>query len=252
MAVESHAVDPAVHDAASAGTAPYPGQPAPTIPAGTPPADAPKEPAPEPSKDTTPTDVPAEAPKADDAVADAKEAAAAAGLNFDALFEEYQTNGELSKESFDSIVKAYPGLPPEIIQTYLHGLGASMREGQAQVFGEFGGKEVVDSLISWGADNLTPAEIDEYNAAVDRGPQAAIFALRGLQARHRAANPDAPPGEVSLVHEGKPTGGEPPITSRRQLMELQRDPRYAKDPAFRDSVRRKLEAALKNPNYRRD
>ena len=90
--------------------------------------------------------------------------------------------------------------------------------------------------MQWATNNLPEAEIDAYNATMDRMDANEVrFAVQGLYARYRSeAEPNLLQGETGVAV----TGGK--FSSNAELTEAMRDPRYAKDPAYRQAVSDKL------------
>lgn len=245
MAVESHSVTPEAHDAARAGDAPYPGaeqnEGAPKPPA---PEEAAKAPSPEPEPE--PEDEAGDQPT-DDSEGDESEESEESSLDYQSLYSEFAERGELSEESLASVKKALPQLPEGVIETYLQGLRALQAQAVSEGYSVVGGQENYSAMVEWARGNLSEQEIAEYNTAMDRGPAAAKFAIQGLYARYSAESGSEP----SLAHAGRPASGDPPIRSRADLVSKIRDPRYAKDPAFRAQVERELAASMNHDQYKR-
>ena len=92
-------------------------------------------------------------------------------------------------------------------------------------------------MIEWAKANMTPAEIAAYNAAVSSGnaDQAKLAAL-GLSAKFSKAVGSDP----QRLLGGQKAGSDDVFESTAQVTEAMRDPRYAKDPAYRAKVQAKL------------
>lgn len=156
------------------------------------------------------------------------------GLDFDAFQQEYMENGELSSEAYAALDEA--GFSRTLVDTWIEGQNALASQLQSEMYSTVGGADQYNDLVTWASENLPEEEIDAYNAAMDTQDPAQIrFAVQGLYARYRSeAEPNlvqAGTGEVS-------TGGK--FSSNAELTAAMRDPRYAKDPAYRQQVADKL------------
>lgn len=243
MAVESYQVTPEHHEAAKAGTEPYvPGEEqSSTEESGIEQASAPEE-TPEAPAEQTP----------EQAAEDAQKTAESLGLDYGKLYQEFTEKGELGEQSVKAIKDALPGLPDEVLATYLSGLKALQAQAEQAAFQLVGGQEQYQTLVQWGAENLSEGEIAEYNAALDRGGDAAKFAIQGLHARMQGKSTAPRPSEPSLVHQGQRTAGEPLIKSRREFVDKYiRDPRWEKDAAFRANAEELLNRSMQSPDYRK-
>ena len=157
--------------------------------------------------------------------------------------QEYAEKGEMSKETFDSLknmssedlLNAYvemqkgntPAPSVELNDSDITDLKASV-----------GGDDSYNQITDWAAQSLSDAELDAFNATVESGTKAQIqMALAGLQARYQAEN----------GYEGRQLQGKPPNNSRdvfrsqQQVVDAIADPRYDRDPGYRNEVLEKLE-----------
>ena len=93
-------------------------------------------------------------------------------------------------------------------------------------------------MMEWASTNLNAGEIEAYNTSINSGNMDQIqLTVQGLKSRYTAANGSEPKlisGDTSSAN----AGGR--FDSVAQLTEAMRDPRYAKDAAFRKSVQNKL------------
>lgn len=159
-----------------------------------------------------------------------------AGLNFEELAADYETNGgKLSDDAYAKLEES--GIPRDVVDSYIAGQVAIVDNLRNAAFSVAGGEENYTSMIDWAKANMKPAEIDAFNKAVEGNDVNAIqFAVSGLKARYEAVNGTDP----KLVGGGNsPTTGDV-YESWAQVKEAMRDPRYAKDPAYRSKVEQKL------------
>lgn len=183
-----------------------------------------KQSAPAPEGETqTETDVAAQA------------AVVEAGLDFGTLTTKFMADGDLSAEDYEALSKV--GISKTMVEAYITGQQAVAAQYESEMYASVGGAEAYAETIEWAAASLTPAEITAFNNIVDSGDLNAVkMAIGGLRARFETANGAAP----TLL-----SGATTPDTGGvyRSLAEMKadmRDPRYAKDEAFRAEVSSKL------------
>ena len=158
-------------------------------------------------------------------------------IDFDALGEEYQKNGELSKESIDKLEKA--GYPKAMVDAYLDGLQATTEKFVNHIYSMAGGKENYEKIIGF-IKTQPESVINAYNATITQGNLNQIeLALNGIKAQMKAAygtsNPTLMGGAATSTAEG--------YTSMEQMTKDMADPRYQVDPKFTRSVLMKIKNA---------
>lgn len=101
-----------------------------------------------------------------------------------------------------------------------------------------GGETQYNNLVTWAGDNLPEQEIKAFDDLVGTGNSAAIqLGVDALKSKYEAAN----------GYEGRRLTGKAADTSgdvfksQAQLVEAMSDPRYDRDPAYRQDVVAKLE-----------
>ena len=158
-------------------------------------------------------------------------------IDFDALGEEYQKNGELSKESIDKLEKA--GYPKAMVDAYLDGLQATTEKFVNRIYSMAGGKENYEKIIGF-IKTQPESVINAYNATITQGNLNQIeLALNGIKAQMKTAygtsNPTLMGGASTSTAEG--------YTSMEQMTKDMADPRYQVDPKFTRSVLMKIKNA---------
>ena len=150
---------------------------------------------------------------------------------------EFAETGDLSAESYEKIQNDH-GIPEDITRAYVDGQRALVEQAQNNIFNEVGGQDSYGEMIEWAGENLSEQEIAAYDQTMDSGDMnAAMMAARGLAARYAQATGSNP----SLLRGAAPsTKGGNPFGSWHQVSEAMRDPRYQKDPAFRQEVQDRL------------
>lgn len=158
-------------------------------------------------------------------------------IDFDALGEEYQKNGELSKESIDKLEKA--GYPKAMVDAYLDGLQATTEKFVNRIYSMAGGKENYEKILGF-IKTQPESVVNAYNATITQGNLNQIeLALNGIKAQMKTAygtsNPTLMGGGATSTAEG--------YTSMEQMTKDMSDPRYQVDPKFTHSVMMKIENA---------
>jgi hypothetical protein len=178
----------------------------------------------------------AEAAKANPLQIDAaKAAASAAGLNLEDMNKEYAETGALSDASYSKLEKV--GITKDIVAAFITGQEAIRVQVEQKAFAMVGGEEKYTQMLGWAETGLTPAEQKAFNDAVIGTPAAQALAISAVKARFEAAvgsDPSLVRGDAS----GGGLGGG--YKSRAEVTADMKDPRYKKDPAYRDSVKAKL------------
>ena len=161
---------------------------------------------------------------------------------FDRLWEG-AANNEWSDEILDEVANADPAALAEMHLDYRRQVeqqrGPIMTEEDATALkGMIGGDDNYAELIGWAKDNFSEQEIDMYDAIMESGnPQAAFFAVQALALRHR----DAVGYEGDVIQGKAPVNSNQGFRSQAELVEAMNDPRYSRDPAYRQEIMQKLE-----------
>ena len=179
-------------------------------------------------------------PKQEEAKSDdleiANKAAESAGLNMQDLQSEFDSSGELKAESYQALEKA--GIPKEYVDQFIAGQLAMRENLVNDVKGVAGGDEAYAEMMQWASDNLSETEKSAYNNAVNSNDIESIkLAVNGLKARYETANgiePTLAKGKASPSTEGG-------YRSWAEVTEAMADPRYQKDIAYQDDVKRKIQ-----------
>jgi hypothetical protein len=157
------------------------------------------------------------------------------GIDFDSLTEEYVETGTLSEETIDKLVEQ--GIPREVVQIHLDGLNAQAELTRYRAAERFGGEEQLQAVLQWAGQSLSEAEIDRINGLVAAGDfEGYLLAMEGVKARYEANFGSIAPQSI----QGTTTPVADLYESAEEMKADMRDPRYAKDEAFRSRVAAKL------------
>jgi hypothetical protein len=92
-------------------------------------------------------------------------------------------------------------------------------------------------MIQWASQNLSEQEIGLYDAAMDRGdPLTMFFAAQALHSRYQ----DATGYDGEMLTGSAPRNTGDVFRSQAELIAAMSDPRYDKDPAYRQDIADKL------------
>ena len=184
------------------------------------------------SKIGSPKEETKEEPTLDIPEGNAEEVVEAAGLDMESLQQEFSDKGELTAESLAKLEKV--GINKDIVDSYIQGQQAVAQQIETDIKSIAGGNEGYTEMIAWAKENLSAEEVYAYNRVVNgRDIDATKMAVQGLKAR-MGGN-----AEPNLVR-GKAAISQSQFDSQAQITEAMKDPRYAKDPAYRDEVIEKI------------
>lgn len=151
------------------------------------------------------------------------------------LSEEFEATGDVSEESRERLAQA--GVPRAMIDNYVESQKVVAEQVVQQTFESVGGEENYNAMLEWAAQNLPEQEIDAFNDLVNADQSTMRMAVNGMYARF-VQSQGAPllQGETGNMI---PNSGA--FQSRAQVVEAMSDPRYKKDPAYRQQVYNRLQ-----------
>lgn len=162
----------------------------------------------------------------------------------DALWEDAQT-GELSPETKDYLSKMNPAEVAAEYLKYRQQVESNQQPAEdiseaevAELRGIAGGDEGYQEMIAWASENLSPEDIQRYDNVIASGNYDAIsFAVQALQSKYSEAM-----GVEGQLFKGKPAANTRDVfRSQAEVVAAMSDPRYDRDPAYRQDVFAKLE-----------
>lgn len=157
------------------------------------------------------------------------------GVDFLGAIEEYQNNGELSQKTYEALEKA--GYPKEVIQGFVETRKAIDNKYAQDVMNHVGGEKDFRELQAWMKGNLSKAELDAYNEAVNSDNLNAVkLILDGIQAKRVAKQGTRKATLLGGASKSAPKG----FSGRDEMIKAMSDPRYGIDRAYTISVERKM------------
>lgn len=158
---------------------------------------------------------------------------------FDTIMESYRT-GEWDESIVDEVSKMDP---IDVANMFLEKQGkvqqaeVATQEDVEQIQESVGGMDSYQNMIQWASQNLSENEIAMYDAAMDKGdPLTMFFAAQALNSRYQDAI--GYDGEMLTGSAPRNTGNV--FRSQAELIAAMSDPRYDKDPAYRQDIADKL------------
>ena len=157
--------------------------------------------------------------------------------------EYYANEGQLSEETMEKfgemsskdLVEAYMAIQensdpsenyPDISDSDLN-----------TVYNSVGGEDQYNALTSWAAENMNDSALDAFNSIINQGnPTAIQIAVAGMKAEYDNAE-----GYEGRMLTGKAAKTSDSFRSQAEVVEAMSDPRYDRDPAYRQDLYDKLE-----------
>lgn len=165
---------------------------------------------------------------------------AKSNLSLSEFSQEFDAKGELSEASYTKLLTA--GFDKTLVDNYIAGQQARASLHQAELKNSVGGDQAYTEMTQWAAATMTPSEINAYNASVSSSNiDAAKLAMAGLKARYTASNGKEP---TFVKAVGAATVADQ-FNSNQEVKQAMKDPRYARDSAYRNSVAQKI---ARSPN----
>ena len=115
----------------------------------------------------------------------------------------------------------------------------TLSEAQAQeLMDSVGGEKAYKSMLEWAGDNFAKEEVEMYDSVMESGnPNAIFFAVQALQARYN----DSVGTDGQLLTGRGAQNVDNSFKSQAELVQAMNDPRYERDPAYRQELMRRLE-----------
>ena len=161
--------------------------------------------------------------------------------------EYFENEGALSEETMErfkemsssELVEAYMAIRDRNPDIDGGGYSEDLTDAEIhQVYNSAGGEAEYKNLTSWAAENLDEAKMDAFNDIIDRGNATSIqIAVAGLRAEYEAQE-----GYEGRMLTGKAAKSSGDIfRSQAEVVQAMNDPKYDRDPAYRQDVYDKLE-----------
>ena len=172
--------------------------------------------------------------------------ATVAGVNLiqDASAEYYDNEGALSAETMEEfskmdakdLVNAFVAIQENSPETV--GQGPDLTDAQMDsIYSSVCGEEQYNNLTSWAGEDMQESALDAFNSIIDAGnPTAIQIAVAGMKAEYDNAE-----GYEGRMLQGKAAQTSDAFRSQAEVVAAMSDPRYDRDPAYRQDLYDKLE-----------
>ena len=161
--------------------------------------------------------------------------------------EYFENEGQISEETMErftemsssELVEAYMAIKDRNPDIDGGGQSEDLTDAEMnQVYNSAGGETEYNNLTSWAAQNLDESKMDAFNDIIDRGNATSIqIAVAGLRAEYEAQE-----GYEGRMLTGKAARSSGDIfRSQAEVVQAMNDPKYDRDPAYRQDVYDKLE-----------
>jgi len=161
--------------------------------------------------------------------------------------EYFENDGAISEETMErftemsssELVEAYMAIKDRNPEIDEGGYSEDLSDAEMnQVYNSAGGEAEYNNLTSWAAENLDESKMDAFNDIVDRGNATSIqIAVAGLRAEYE--NQEGYEGRM-LTGKAAQSSGDI-FRSQAEVVQAMNDPKYDRDPAYRQDVYDKLE-----------
>ena len=161
--------------------------------------------------------------------------------------EYFENEGQISEETMErftemsstDLVEAYMAIRERNPDIDGGGYSEDLSDAEMnQVYNSAGGESEYNNLTQWAAQNLDESKMDAFNDIIDRGNATSIqIAVAGLRAEYEAQE-----GYEGRMLTGKAARSSGDIfRSQAEVVQAMNDPKYDRDPAYRQDVYDKLE-----------
>ena len=161
---------------------------------------------------------------------------------FDSIDSELSEGGEISAESLEKLSAMDS---KDLVDAYLRYQntledvpeGRELSDNEVEsIYNLAGGQEEYQRMTSWAAENLDAATVQAFDDVIETGDVATInLALQGLLSQYK----DNVGYENNMI-QGKAAQANTGFRSQAEVVRAMNDPRYERDPAYRQEVMDKL------------
>lgn len=162
------------------------------------------------------------------------------GVDFETAVTEYNEKGVLSDATMDALAKA--GYPKAVVEGFIKSRQILETQYTSAVYEAAGGEEAYSRMTQWAAANLSKADIEAFNSAIDSGNLGTVKLIMGgmrsamgeaLTQKHGTNNPSVLGGPATT----NPTGG---FADKAEMVKAMSDKRYCRDPQYTKLVESRM------------
>ena len=151
--------------------------------------------------------------------------------------QEILAGGNITDESKATLIER--GIPESLIQSMVAGHRATMQQQFAAAEQIVGGKDRLNGIFSWAANNLAPEQRAAINAGLASSTsEATLLGLAAMFDRAEASKPAAAEPREAPRYSTNPAGrsGVQGYGSKIEMYTAMGDPKFSGDPKFRAEV----------------
>lgn len=162
------------------------------------------------------------------------------GVDFETAVSEYNEKGVLSDATMDALEKA--GYPKAVVEGFIKSRQVLENQYTSAVYEAAGGEAEYSRMTQWAAANLSKADIEAFNTAIDSGNLGTVKLIMGgirsamgeaLTQKHGTSNPSVMGGPAST----NTTGG---FADKAEMVKAMSDKRYCRDPQYTKLVESRM------------
>tara|TARA_B100000700_G_C14959780_1_gene815873 strand:+ start:76 stop:1038 length:963 start_codon:yes stop_codon:yes gene_type:complete len=174
-------------------------------------------------------------------VASEAEAVGVTQETYEAWAMEMASTGEISEETRNEI-RTKTGFTEKMIDDYVSGQKARLRENFAQASSVVGGQQRLQQIFDWASQSLTAEELQTINIGL-ASPSYEVT-LRGLSSMYEQATISQKAAEPAqnqqLTSVPASETGVVPYSTQREFKAERNDPRFNIEPSFRQKVEARM------------
>lgn len=162
------------------------------------------------------------------------------GVDFETAVSEYNEKGVLSDATMDALEKA--GYPKAVVEGFIKSRQVLETQYTAAVYEAAGGEAEYGRMTQWAAANLSKADVEAFNNAIDSGNLGTVKLIMGgirsamgeaMTQKHGTSNPSVMGGPAST----NTTGG---FADKAEMVKAMSDKRYCRDPQYTKLVESRM------------
>lgn len=162
------------------------------------------------------------------------------GVDFETAVSEYNEKGVLSDATMDALEKA--GYPKAVVEGFIKSRQILETQYTSAVYEAAGGEAEYGRMTQWAAVNLSKADVEAFNNAIDSGNLGTVKLIMGgirsamgeaMTQKHGTSNPSVMGGPAST----NTTGG---FADKAEMVKAMSDKRYCRDPQYTKLVESRM------------
>ena len=154
---------------------------------------------------------------------------------------EFAANGGFSEDTLSDI-KTRTGFSDRMLNDFIEGQNAKLRESYRNASTVVGGREKLDKIFEWAAKNLNTDEMQSVNIGLSSSTYEVT--LRGLSSMYDNATKNTkakePAPNPKLTQVSASETGVLPYSTKREFTAERNNPKFQVEPAYRELVQQRM------------